>query len=298
MLKLRHILLALLALSGCDGKTPTTGAPSASVTASASAMTSAAASTAASAPKPYAGPTGTLTGVVRIKGAESPRTKFNYPKECRGAEATYGHLFRKGLDGELADALVAVHGYEGFVPPKDKAISVTIKDCAYSARTVAMTDGQHLEVKNLDGATSYIPHLDGARSAAVLVAVPKGDPVKLYSRGPMRYWLRDQMGRQFMVADVFHFRYSTTSVTGLDGRYRIEGIPVGKVKVSVLVPALNMKTFDKDKEFEIKKGENTFDLELEFDAKKDVPPEKGPQGGAKGSEGKAPESKSPPPPKL
>ena len=297
MLKPGHILFALVALSGCDGKKPTTSAPSASVTASASAMTSAA----ASAPKPYEGPTGTLTGVVRITGAESPRTKFNYPKECRGAEASYGHLFRKGLEGELADAVIAVHGYKGFVPPKDKAIAVTIKDCAYSARTIAMTDGQHLEVKNLDGATSYIPHLDGARSAALLVAVPKGDPVKLYSRGPMRYWLRDQMGRQFMVADVFHFRYATTSVTGLDGRYRIEGIPVGKVKVSVLVPALNMKTFDKDKDFDIKKGENVFDLTLEFDAKKDVPPDKGPQGGAKGSEGKdpkTPESKSPPPKQL
>ncbi|HZO14477.1 MAG TPA: hypothetical protein VFB62_14490, partial [Polyangiaceae bacterium] len=165
MLKLRHILIGAVALSGCDGKKPTTSAPSASVTASASAMASAT----ASAPKPYEGPTGTLTGVVRIKGAESPRTKFTYPKECRGAEATYGSLFRKGLDGELADAVVAVHGYQGFVPPKDKAISVTIKDCAYSARTITMTDGQHLEVKNLDGATSYIPHLEGARSAAVLV---------------------------------------------------------------------------------------------------------------------------------
>jgi hypothetical protein len=284
---MRSILIAALVVIGCNGGSSTTSAPSASASASVSASTPAP-SASASVTKPYDGPTGTLTGVLRVKGDAPPRTHFEYPRECRGAEAVYGKLFRVGLEGELADAVVSATHYKGFIPPKDKVVAVTIKDCAYSARTFVMTDGQHIEVKNLDGATSYIPHLDGARSAAVMVAVPKGDPVKLYSRGISRYWLRDQMGRNFMVADVFHFPYSTAAVTGLDGRYRLEGLPVGKLQVHVTWPAARMKTITQ--EFEIKKGDNVLDLTIDFDAEKDSPPkrdDKPPKNESKGSDGKS-----------
>jgi hypothetical protein len=221
---------------------------------------------------PYAGPKATLHGMVRISGDEPPRTQWVYDPECRGAIATYGALFRKGPEGELADAIVAVtHYVPTYIPPAKEAVEVTIKDCAYSTRSIAMTDGQHIEVRNLDALTSYVPHLDGARAPATVVAVPRGPAVKLFSRGDQRYWLRDQMGRPFMVAHTFHFPYSTTNVTGLDGRYRIEGIPAGKVNVSVLLPMANMKRMTKEGVV-LKEGDNTLDLELEFDATRDAPP--------------------------
>ncbi len=245
-------------------------APSAQTAGSAQAPS--ATGSATPSPEPYKGPSGTLQGTIKITGDEPPATSHQYPKECGPAVATYGKLFRVGQEGQLADALVAVTRYEGFVPPKEEAIKVTIKDCAYSTRTIAMTEGQHIEVTNLDPLTSYIPHLDGARSAATMVAVPRGKPVNVRSRGPGRYWLRDQMGRPFMFADVFHFKYATTDVTGLDGKYEISGIPVGKVQVSVMLPAANLLTLNK--ETEIKEGDNTLDLTLEFDAEKDVPKKK------------------------
>jgi hypothetical protein len=267
-------------LSSCDVPGPGGTASSATATStsagSASATRAEAPSPSASAsasPAPYAGPKGTLRGLIRIKGDPPPATPHAYPKGCEGtASATYGTLFRVGQGGALADALVSVTRYEGFVPPARAVVPVTVSRCAYSTRTIAMTEGQHLEVRNVDvDTTSYVPWLDGAKLPASIVAVPQGDPVKLYSRGFGRYWLRDQMGRTFMVAHVFHLRYATTSVTGLDGQYRIEGIPVGKVDVSAMLPQANMLSVTQP--FEIKEGDdNVLDLELTFDAKKDVPP--------------------------
>ncbi|MEQ9324823.1 MAG: hypothetical protein RIF41_36995, partial [Polyangiaceae bacterium] len=154
--------------------------------------------------------------------------------------------------------------------PKTKPVEVTIKNCQYSQRSIALTDTQFLSIRNLDGGTTYIPHLDGARLPATIVAVPKGPAVKIYSRGPGRYWLRDQMTRPFMMAHVFHFPYSTTDVTGLDGRYAIPGIPVGKAKVNVFLP--QTKTMlSESKEIEIKPGDNVVDLTLSFDAERDTP---------------------------
>ncbi|MBI4706011.1 MAG: hypothetical protein HY744_33375 [Deltaproteobacteria bacterium] len=226
---------------------------------------------------PYSGPTATMRGTVRVTGDEPPPYPRAIPVECSAAAATHGKLFRTGQDHALADVLVAVTGYDGFVPPREAARRLTIRGCALSARTVALTFGQYLEVQNLDALRSYVPHLEGSRAAAALVAVPRGDPVKLYVRQPGRYWLRDQMGKPWLGADVFVLRYATVDVTGLDGRYEIGGVPVGKVHVAALLPAANMKTAQRD--VELKPGENTLDLTIEFDAKKDAPGA-APDGGA------------------
>ncbi|MFP6683736.1 MAG: hypothetical protein VB934_03450 [Polyangiaceae bacterium] len=281
------IAVASVSLIACDCPTaPPSGAPSAvsgSTTPTASAST-ARPSLSATSPtakgsgeakeqpkrEPYKGPTGTLSGTIRATGDPAPTVNHQYPKGCESAAGTYGKLFRTGQGGTLADALVAVTNYDGYVPPKSDAVAITIRNCTYSARTVALTDGQHIEIRNLDPITSYLPYLDGARATATNVAVPRGSAVKLYSRGRQRYWLRDQMGRNFMVANVFHLPYSTTAVTGLDGRYRIEGLPVGEVKVSVMLPATkNLKHISR--KLTIKAGDNTLDLEFGFDAAKDSP---------------------------
>ncbi len=284
----RYVALGLTAIAavpvagGCDslakpsasgGTTPSASASaSASAKASAGASSSASASSAASAaPEPYKGPSGTLSGMIRVTGDPPPDTPHEYPKACRGeAGAMYGKLFRVGQDHALADAIVAVTKYEGYVAPKSDAVHVTVRSCAYSTRSIAISDGQRIEVRNVeDDTTTYLPWLDGARAPAGIVATPRGDAVKLYSRGYGRYWLRDQMGRTFMVAHVFHFHFSTTSVTGLDGQYRIEGVPVGTVGVSAMLPQANLLSVTKP--LEIKEGDNKLDLELKFDKKRDVP---------------------------
>lgn len=268
----RHSFALLPALALCLCACPSSNkkeqtAASAIAQASAQAI---ATSSAKPEPTPYSGPTGTLSGTITVSGDPAPSVAHAYPKHCTEASATYGKLFRVGQDNTLADAVVAVTNYQGFVPPKEKAVPVTIRGCAINQRTIVLTDKQHLEVRNLDGRQSYIPYLQGAGATATRVAVPRGTAVKLYTRKPGRYWLRDQMGMSFMVADVFHFRYSTADVTGLDGRYSIDRIPTGKVTVSVMLPATkDMKHVTQT--VTIKEGDNHLDLVLPFDAKNDTP---------------------------
>jgi hypothetical protein len=121
---------------------------------------------------PYAGPTATLKGRIRIEGDPPPSQAVEAPEGCGEAAATYGKLFRVGQDGALADVLVTVTGYDGFVPAKEPAVKTQIHGCAFTRRTVAMTFGQRLEVFNLDKGQTYMPYLDGQPSRAAMVAVP------------------------------------------------------------------------------------------------------------------------------
>lgn len=217
--------------------------------------------------EPYAGATGTLSGRITMKGDPAPSTSWVYPEDCAEAAGTYGRAFRVGQDSALADALVTVTGYEGFVPAKGPALSVKINGCAFEKRTYAMAFGQRLEVSNTDLKGSFMPVLDPSEYRAMNIALPKGAPVKIYAYQPgINYVLRDIQGKEFMQSDVFVLKFATLDTTGLDGRYKISGIPVGKVQVNALLPVIDKS---KQQDFEIKEGDNTLDLELSYDAKAD-----------------------------
>jgi hypothetical protein len=292
--------LGLVILAGCDGgkQAPapagsahpvvTAASAAASVTPPAGASTSAAASAdapvdpkrvgvvagpypsakvaAAVNPRnalPYAGPTGTVRGVVRLTGDPAPPTSFAFPSKCGEASATYGKLFRVGQGGTLADALVTVIGYDGFVAEVHEAKRVAIHGCAFSKRTLAVTYGQRIEVTNTDAIESYMPYLDGAPSKAVMVAVPGGEPIKLYPAEPAaQYKLRDELDKPWLTADVFVLKFPTHDVTGLDGRYEITRVPAGHVRVSVYLPAIEWRA---DKELDVKEGDNVADFELAYE---------------------------------
>jgi hypothetical protein len=72
---------------------------------------------------------------------------------------------------------------------------------------------------------------------------------------------------------MFVLKFSTLDTTGLDGRYTISGIPVGKVQVSALLPVLDKSS---QKDLEIKEGDNTLDFELSYSAKDDKIVERAP----------------------
>ncbi|MBK9263878.1 MAG: hypothetical protein IPM54_29255 [Polyangiaceae bacterium] len=291
---MRHCLpllgaAALVATSACKKEAPSSSAKPATSTEAAAPSASTAASSAPTTPfavgipvspasvakvvnpngeEPYKGPTATLRGTVRIKGDPPPNTSFTFPSgKCGEAAATYGKLFRVGLEGAAADVLVTVTGYKGFVPARDEAEKVTIHGCAFARRTVSMTFGQRIEVANLDQIESYMPYLDGAPRRAVMIAVPRGAPVKLYPlENRAHYMIRDELPNPFLTADVFVLNYATHDVTGLDGQYEIQGIPVGKVAVNAFLPAIDKVA---EQSLELKEGTNTLDLELTYGTKSD-----------------------------
>jgi hypothetical protein len=217
----------------------------------------------------YAGPTGSVEGTIVVMGDPAPEVPGHDFARCPVARDTYGKLFRDGParpDGSrpLADALVAVTGYSGFyVPEHSEARTVTIRNCAFDTRTVDMTIGQRLEVANKSTAL-YAPALAQAPMPALMVAPPNADPVKLYPLKPGYYTLIDRMGADYMTADVYALAYPLHTVTGLDGHYRIDGVPVGKIDVDVRLPAIRQNA---SKSVEVKMNVvERVDLQLKYSA--------------------------------
>jgi hypothetical protein len=214
----------------------------------------------------YSGPTGNVRGIVTAAGDLPPVATKHLAQikgKCPEAREAYGHVFREGMMRSLADVLVAVTGYPGYVPATESKQTVSARGCAFSTRTIALTFGQALDVVSKDG-EGYAPNLLGSHMQAQMLALPGGAPSTLYPPQPGHYELTDSI-KVFMLADVFVVKYATHDVTSLDGRYEIKGIPVGKVRLNALLPATNASI---EKEIEIKAGETLeVPLELRFDAK-------------------------------
>ncbi len=229
---------------------------------------------------PYAGPTATIEGVVTVSGDAPAKRNLEIPFACAEAYATYGKSYREGTGRTLADAMIAVTRYQGFVPAAKDEQPIKIHGCAYERRTVVLTYGQHLEVFNTDPKESYLPTLVGANMPAQMAALPHGDAVKLYPKEVGHYLLSDDAKHDWMKADVFVVPFPTHAVTGLDGRYRIEGIPPGTVKVSMYAPAIDAQlhpdfgidSVTQEREIELKAGETTkIDFVLPYKTPKPRP---------------------------
>lgn len=204
----------------------------------------------------YAGPVGIVEGVVRYKGAPAPDEAVRIPEGCREARDTYGKLFRVGSDGALADVIVGVTGYDAYVPPRPSPRVVTVKGCAFDAKTITVTYGQRLDIANADD-EAYLPHLVGAKAPALMVAMPHLAPVKVYPPEIGRYLLTDDLKHPWMKADVYVFKFSTHGVTSLDGRFRIEGVPVGHLTVAAQHPIIPSIPGTAEKAVDVKAGETT-----------------------------------------
>lgn len=214
----------------------------------------------------YAGPTGAVRGVVTATGDRAPVATAHLQKitgNCPEAREMYGHVFREGMMRSLADVLVAVTGYDGYVPEKEAKQIVAARGCAFSTRTIGLTFGQSIDIVSKDR-EAYVPNLLGARMKAQLLALPGGVGSTVYPPEPGHYVLTDDM-KLFMMADVFVVKYSTHDVTGVDGRFEITGIPVGKARISALLPSTQAVV---EKDIEVKAGATLeLALELPFDAK-------------------------------
>ncbi len=193
----------------------------------------------------YDGPTGSVEGTVLVKGPDAPDLPGMDFRVCPAALDTYGKLFRAGparADGlrPLADAVIVITGYSGFyLPEKDSAERVTINvNCGYPTRTIAMTFGQTLEIAN-DSAVPFGPRLSGIYQPAVMIAPPqqRGEPVKLNPPRPGHYVLGDEM-QTFVRQAVVVLLQPLHAVSNLQGHYRIDGVPVGALKVGAQLDAL------------------------------------------------------------
>ena len=215
---------------------------------------------------PYVGPTGSVRGVVRATGdpaPELPAVLAKIEQSCDRARSVYGVLFREGEKRELADVLVAVTKYEGYVPSQEIDRKVFGKGCAWDKRTYAVTYGQRLQIHGVDN-RPYVPELLGQAMPAQLFVLPTAPPVQIAPKKPGHFQLVDSM-RLFSVAEVYVLPYPTADVTELDGTFEVEGIPVGEVQINAFLPQTGATV---GKTVTVKAGEATVvDFELPFDRK-------------------------------
>lgn len=224
----------------------------------------------------YEGATGVVEGTVFVRGPDAPDTPNLSVRSCPGALDTFGKVFRAGpprADGArpLADAVVVVTGYTGgYLPAADEVKRVTINaNCGYPTRAITMTYGQRLEIAN-DSKVPFGPYLNGIESVAVRLAPPEqhGDPVKLMPTKPGHYLIVDQL-QPFVRVDLYVLLQPLHTVTDLSGHYRIEGVPVGKLKVAAELGAIKARAVaDVDVRANVV---STVDLDLTYAPKESAP---------------------------
>lgn len=214
----------------------------------------------------YDGPVGTVRGRVVVTGDTAPELSAvlaKVPAHCTAGRETYGRLFREGPGRSLADVLVAVTGYKGYVPEREPNVRIEAKGCSFGTKTIAMTLGQRIEVLSRD-AEAYVPELLGERGQPQLVAVPGAKSGStLYPTKVGRFVLIDNL-KLFMTAEVLVLKYPTHAVTGLDGRFEITNVPAGPAMVSALLPVTGA-TAGKPVSVEAGKATEELVFELDFD---------------------------------
>ncbi len=195
---------------------------------------------------PYQGPTASVEGTIVVRGAPPPATTGKHAEfaRCPQAVDVYGKAFRVGDpvgDGRaLADAIVAVTGYDGFVPAKSDHVDLRFDNCAYDRRTVLVTFGQRIDVYNGSKKELVTPDLDGQPVLALRIAAPRSiSPVHVFPPAPGRFHLIDRGVLAYVDEDVYALMHPLAAATDVKGKYRIDGIPIGKVTVNAAHPAFS-----------------------------------------------------------
>jgi hypothetical protein len=266
------IVVASACLLGCPRKSETSPAPSASSIPAPVASgvpfepQELSAAVNPDGKKTYAGPAGAVEGRIVASGdppSDQPEILAQINDNCSAARPFYGKVFREGEGRALADVLVSVIGYHEYIPAKEPAHRHVAKDCTFDTRTIALTLGQRVEVVSGDK-EAYVPELLGEKGQPQIVATPGGQVASsLYPTKPGRFVLVDNL-RLFMTAEVLVLKYATVDVTGIDGRYRIEGLPPGDLTLTAFLPATRATV---QRPIKIEAGKTvTLDLEVPFDA--------------------------------
>ncbi len=190
---------------------------------------------------PYSGATGSVEGTITVRGGEPGRAEADFSR-CPDAAATYGTKYRIGpanAEGHaLADAIVAVTGYDAYVPAKTDYVTVAFEGCAYDRRTVLLTFGQRIDVLNRAKKQMITPDIEGLPVLSLRIAAPGSiAPVKLYPPQVGRFKLIDRGVLKYVAEDVYVLMHPLHSTTDLKGYYRIDGIPVGRATVNGAHPA-------------------------------------------------------------
>jgi hypothetical protein len=220
------------------------------------------------------GPTGTITGVIKLTGTppEMPMLQRGSDSFCAQKEMR-AETVVVGDGGALANTLVRIApgAVPGWIP--DETVVVNQQDCMYRPRVQGAVRGQRLQVKNSDGTMHNV-------NARRLPWGERRDTETLFNRGqpkgsaPLEGKIRDGdimklkcdshgwMQGYVVVGDN---PYHATS--GTDGHFTIEKAPVGSYELQAWHEMYGIKTA----KVTVEAGKAAT-VDFTYDAEKDKPP--------------------------
>jgi hypothetical protein len=228
--------------------------------------------------RPPAGPTGTITGTVKLTGAppEMPLLQRGSDGFCARKEM-HAETVLTGTGGALVNALVRIE--PGAVPAwvPSEPVVVDQVDCMYRPRVQGGVRGQTLEVRNSDGTAHNV-------NARRLPWGERRDVDTIFNRGqpagspPLTGPIRDGdilklkcdshgwMQGYVVVGDNPYF-----AATGEDGRFAIENAPVGTYTLQSWHEYYGVKT----QTVTVNEDGATASVDFTYDAEKDRPAQAG-----------------------
>jgi plastocyanin len=198
------------------------------------------------------GSTGSIAGTIRFEG-EAPEmpelvrhTESGKPRDpACDSKAKAEHLVVK--DGGVKDVVVRLAVGAAPKPATVPAPAIIDqKDCRYIPHVVGIVAGQKVAFRNSD-ATMHNVHTYKGDETVVNIAQPKGDADKVMDvpvapgNEPYRATcdVHPWMLSYVLVTDHAHF-----AVTGEDGSFKLDNLPLGSYKLQAWHPHLGEKTID------------------------------------------------------
>lgn len=138
-----------------------------------------------------------------------------------------------GAKGELANVFVVVRSglqTEKYAVPTEPVV-IDQKDCWFAPRVVGIRAGQYLQVTNSDGTTHNIhPMPEKNREWNMSMAPGDGAIRRRFAREELMVPVKCNV-HKWMRAWVGVVEHPYFAVTRVDGTYRIENVPAGKLKI-------------------------------------------------------------------
>lgn len=207
---------------------------------------------------------GVIAGQVRVEGevpALPPHEVYKHQETC-GVKIPDERII-VGKDGALANVVVYLKEVWAGKPidVKDPVV-LDNKDCAFLPHVLSATVGQTLDIHNSDPFLHDAHARIGPRTLFNR-AIMHGKTVHELLREPGLVHINCNVRHTWMQAYLFVADHPYHTVTGPDGKFRIDDVPPGKYKLEVWHEMLGSK----EREVSVDAGKTTqVDIELKAEA--------------------------------
>lgn len=180
---------------------------------------------------PPIGPSGAVLGKVKFlgKSPEMSEQKRGVDPFCK-TKAMKEEEVVVSSEGTLKNVLLRVQGAPATPPPTEKA-TMDQRDCRYEPRVLPVVRGQKVAIHNGDPTLHNVHGYLGTKTEFNDVQVPESPNLdRVFEEDGVMHKLKCDI-HQWMTGYVWVQSNRYFAVTGDDGSYRIEGVPVGTYKL-------------------------------------------------------------------